>query len=110
MTDNDSDFICNCGSELSGSHDHTTCGPPVRRDNVRPTSAAYPNSWFVCRKCDATGEWVPLHMSTGNKSYAMGFLNALDGFYPHPGYRLFTNKGELFEERAAHGKPKVNTN
>jgi len=21
--------ICNCGSELDGSHDHTTCGPPI---------------------------------------------------------------------------------
>ena len=25
-------LICNCGSELNGSHDHVTCGPPVPRE------------------------------------------------------------------------------
>lgn len=25
------DYVCCCGSELDGRHDHNTCGPPIPR-------------------------------------------------------------------------------
>lgn len=62
----------------------------------------YPNSWYVEQE-GALDSWWPLIASVGNKSYAMGYLNAIDSFNPHPAYRLITNKGELFEIRNARG-------
>lgn len=66
----------------------------------------YPNSWYV-ERLNSDGHWWPELGSVGNKSYAMGYLNALDSFNPHPSYRLITNKGELFEIRHARGQVKT---
>jgi hypothetical protein len=66
----------------------------------------YPNSWYVEQE-GALESWWPLLTSVVNKSYAMGYLNALDSFNPHPAYRLITNKGELFEVRHARSAVKT---
>ncbi len=65
----------------------------------------YPNSWYV-ERADEAGYWRPLIDSAGNKSYATGYLNALESFNPHPAYRLITNKGKLSEGR--HARSSVN--
>jgi hypothetical protein len=31
VTQDPEDLICCCGSELNGSHDHNSCGPPIPR-------------------------------------------------------------------------------
>lgn len=41
--------------------------------------------------------WIKHIGSHGNKSYAEGFLAALDGLYPHPKYRLVCD-GEAIRE------------
>ena len=73
--------------------------------------AKYPNSWYVERFCDYGNEgceWLALFDSVGNKSYATGYINALDSFYPHPAYRLINNKGEIVKEYHARTDMRLN--
>lgn len=66
----------------------------------------YPNSWQVRR--EGVKGWETLSDSVGNKSYAMGYLNALCSFYPHPEYQLVNNDAVLFETRPAWGPVQTN--
>lgn len=71
-------------------------------------TSRYPNSWYVEQFYDYAYEgceWKPLLGSVGNKSYAMGYLAALDSFYPHPPYRLINNKGEIAEHCPSRSAP-----
>ena len=67
----------------------------------------YPNSWYVTQFMDygSEAEWWPILGSVGNKSYATGYVHALDSFYPHPAYQLINDKGEVFKEFHARSAP-----
>ncbi len=68
----------------------------------------YPNSWYVTQFMDygnEGAEWKSILCSVGNKSYATGYVHALDSFYPHPPYRLMNNKGEIAKEFHARSAP-----
>jgi len=87
----------------------TASNPTTPADPSEPQVLATPymNSWHVRRYSDVRDKWVPIDASVGNRSYALGYLNALDSFYPHPSYRLIDKDGRLHEERRDRSAPNL---
>lgn len=59
----------------------------------------------------ATGSWARVIGSEGNRSYALGWVHALDSYNPHPPYRLMCVHSdktvELVEEFSERGRVKL---
>jgi hypothetical protein len=56
----------------------------------------YPNSFYI--EYNQNDQWYAISASVGNKSYTEGYLTALDGFYPHPQYRMIGKQGGIVKE------------
>lgn len=64
------------------------------------TKRPWAGQWYVKHHVGGLG-WVPISDSIDrSKSYALGYLNALCSFNPHPEYRLIDKDGCLFEFRS----------
>ena len=67
---------------------------------------AYKNSWYVEKLSEISDNyWITLLDSVGNKSYATGYLNALDSMYPSATYRLIDKNGKVAKEIAPKTYP-----
>lgn len=71
-------------------------------------------TYWVERVCPVRKKWIRMMGACGNKSYALGWLHALDSFYPHPDYRVVRAQGldgerEVVEEAPARSAPHVNS-
>lgn len=77
---------CCCGSELDGSHDHDTCGPPIneeREEEVQAAQVLVTRLLRLCEEWEATARWLWEKVKVQRSNCVMaglaGEASSLDG-------------------------------